>query len=171
MSAQRIQVRGITGSGKTTLSRELATRHGVRHVELDALVHGPDWREVSDDELRAALEPLLAGGGWVVDGNYTRKLGDSISQRADIVVWLDLPLRICLLRALRRTHARIRDRDELWNGNRQTWRGVLWGRNSLILWAIRAHARMRRELPSEVPPEKLMRLRSDKEARAWLSST
>ena len=59
-----------SGNGKTTVGRELARRLGVPFVELDALVHGPNWAETSDDELRRLLEPVLDRGGWVIDGGY-----------------------------------------------------------------------------------------------------
>ena len=41
-------------------------------------------------------------------------------ERADTVVWLDLPLRVCLRRLWGRTAAEDpRAREELWNGNRE----------------------------------------------------
>ena len=62
-------------------------------MELDALVHGPNWQETSDEDLRRQLEPILASDGWVIDGTYLRKLGTACSTR-DTVVWLDLPTRV-----------------------------------------------------------------------------
>jgi hypothetical protein len=35
-----------SGSGKSTVGRALAERLGVPCVELDALVHGPNWTEI-----------------------------------------------------------------------------------------------------------------------------
>ena len=165
---RRIQVRGSSGSGKTTLATELARRLGAPHVELDALVHGAGWTQATDEELRARLDPLLEEPAWVVDGNYTSKLGTFVSDRAELVVWLDLPLRVSLYRALRRSVARIRDGTELWNGNRQTWRGAFWGRDSLLVYSLRNHRRVSDLIPATVPAEKLVRLRSSREARAWL---
>jgi adenylate kinase family enzyme len=167
--ARRIQVRGSSGSGKTTVAAELARRLGAPHVELDALVHGPGWTQATDEELRARLEPLVAEPAWVVDGNYTSRLGTFVSDRADLVLWLDLPLRISLYRALRRSVARIRDGSELWNGNRQTWRGAFWGRDSLLVYSLRNHRRVSRLIETTVPHEKLLRLRSSEEARTWLN--
>jgi hypothetical protein len=77
-------------------------------------------------------------------------------------------LRISLYRALRRSVARIRDGSELWNGNRQTWRGAFWGRDSLLVYSLRNHRRVSRLIETTVPREKLLRLRSSEEARTWL---
>jgi adenylate kinase family enzyme len=38
-------IASASGSGKTTVGRALAEQLGVPFVELDALVHGPDWAE------------------------------------------------------------------------------------------------------------------------------
>jgi adenylate kinase family enzyme len=38
----RIAITGPSGSGKTTLAAAIARTHGLRHVEIDALHHGPN---------------------------------------------------------------------------------------------------------------------------------
>src|SRR5438105_9564724 len=145
---ERVVVKGTSGSGKTAFAAELARRLGVPHVELDALHHGPGWTGASAEELRARVERELAGRrSWVVDGNYDAKLGGLVLDRADLIVWLDLPLRVKLGRLWRRTRARIGRREELWHGNRETWRTALWGRESLVAWAVRTHFRHRRDWP------------------------
>jgi adenylate kinase family enzyme len=47
-------IASASGNGKTTLGRDVAARLGVPFVELDALVHGPNWTETPDDELQLA---------------------------------------------------------------------------------------------------------------------
>src|SRR5712691_1868967 len=114
---QRVAVRGGTGSGKSTFARALARRLDLPYVELDALHHGPNWREATAEELRAKVEAALDDGrGWVVDGNYDSKLGTLVLDRAELIVWLDLPLLVKLPRLVRRTVRRTRSREELWNG-------------------------------------------------------
>jgi adenylate kinase family enzyme len=136
-----------SGCGKTTVGCALAARLGVPFVELDALVHGPNWTETPDDELRAKVTPIVAGDGWVIDGSYSRKLGTLVLDRTDTVVWLDLPIRVWLPRLIRRTARRMGGREQLWNDNRETLRGVVWGRESLFVWAFRSHFRRRRLYP------------------------
>jgi adenylate kinase family enzyme len=157
-------------SGKTTLGRELARRLDVPFVELDALHHGPNWTEATAEELRAKVEPLVAGGAWVIDGGYWGKLGDLVLHNADLVVWLDLPIRVWLPRLLRRTVGRIARREELWNGNRETIRNVFLSRNSLILYALRNHPRHRRVYPERLARYDVVRLRSPTEVARWLAT-
>ena len=59
-------------------------------LELDSLVHGPNWTETSDEELRALVEPVVAQEGWVIDGGYRAKIGDLVLRNADTVVWAPL---------------------------------------------------------------------------------
>jgi adenylate kinase family enzyme len=169
---RRINVKGASGRGKTTVAALLAQRLGVPNIELDALHHGPNWAQPSDEEfqrrVRAAMD--AAPDGWVIDGNYERKLGTLVTDAADTVVWIDLPLPLTLLRLWRRTSHRIRNDVELWNGNREAWKTALWGRESLFVWAIRSHRRHRREWPRRFASHPgLVRLRSPAEVRRWLA--
>jgi adenylate kinase family enzyme len=157
-------------SGKTTLGRELARRLEVPFVELDALHHGPNWTEATAEELRKKVEPLVAGDGWVIDGGYWGKLGDLVVRNADVVVWLDLPVRVWLPRLLRRTAGRVLRREELWNGNRETVRNVVLSRDSLLWYALRNHPRHRRVYPERLAPYEVVRLRSPKEVAQWLAT-
>jgi adenylate kinase family enzyme len=172
---RRFAMVGISGSGKTTVGRAIAERLGLPYVEMDALVHGPSWVETPDDELRRAIEPVLAQPGWVIDSLYERKLGDVVLRSADTVVWLDLPLRVSLARLWRRTSDRIRNEVELWGGNRESWRTAFVGRESLFVWALRRFVYWRRHLPRRLREPalahlELVRLRSPREVERWLSS-
>lgn len=168
---KRVNVKGTSGSGKTTFGRALAGRLGVPYVELDALHHGPNWAEPTDEEFRARVREAIdaAPDGWVIDGNYESKLGETVVGEADTIVWLDLPLGLKLRRLWRRTTDRIRNDVELWNGNKETWRNAVWGRGSLFGWMLRTHFRQRREWPRRFAGDaRLVRLRSVAEAQAWL---
>ena len=163
-------IASASGNGKTTLGRELARLLDVPFVELDALVHGPGWVETPDDQLRAQVEPFVASDGWVIDGTYQRKLGDLVLRSADVVVWLDLPIRVWLPRLVRRTLRRVYRREQLWNGNRESLLTAVWGRESLFVFALRSHFRRRREWPEALAPYRVVRLRTVADVDAFLAS-
>jgi adenylate kinase family enzyme len=163
-----VVIASASGSGKTTVSRELGARLGVPVVELDALVHQAGWVEISDAELRAKITPTLALDGWVIDGAYRRKLGDLVLEAADTIVWLDLPLHVWFPRLVRRTWRRWIGRELLWNGNRESVRGAVWGRDSLFGYALRMHFANRRELPRLLARFDVIRLRTTDEVAAFL---
>jgi adenylate kinase family enzyme len=169
---RRVNVKGTSGSGKTTFAQELARRLGVPYVELDALHWAaPGWQEPTDEDFCTSVRDSIAAApdGWVIDGNYERKLGDLVIDQADTIVWLDLPLWVKLRRLWLRTMERMRREDELWGGNRESWRDAFWGRDSLFGWMLRTHVRQRREWPKRYGDDpRFVRLGSAAEARAWL---
>jgi adenylate kinase family enzyme len=170
---RRVLVLGASGNGKTTVARALAARLGVPHVELDALHHGPNWSEPPAEEFRRVVATALAGDGWIADGDYSSKLGDLVLERAETVVWLDQPLALILWRLWRRTSRRIRRGEELWSGNRESWRTAFWGRESLFAWTIRTFFRKRRTLPERFarhPHLEVVRLRSPRAVERYLST-
>ncbi len=166
-----VVIASASGCGKTTVGRVLARRLDVPFVELDALNHGPGWTEATADELRKRLGPVLSSESWVIDGSYREKLGDLVLGAADTVLWLDLPRRVWLPRLLRRSIGRIVRREELWNGNRETFRNAFVGRDALIPYALRGYAARRRRYPVGLAGLHVVRLRSQREVDAWLAST
>jgi adenylate kinase family enzyme len=172
----RVAVQGISGSGKTTLGRELEHRFGLRHLETDALVHGPEWAETPNEELRALLLEFMAKGDrWVIDSDYRRKVGTMVLEAADTVIWLDMPLHVCLRRLWRRTRLRISGSEPLWNGNQESWRTALVGWDSLFVYAVRKYVTQRRRLAEllgrpELAHLRVVRLRSPRQLRRWLDA-
>jgi hypothetical protein len=71
-------------------------------------------------------------------------------------------------RLWKRTLRRIRGRDALWGGNRETWRGAFLSRKSLFVWALQTHRPRRRRYEERLASFNAVRLRSAAEAEAWL---
>jgi adenylate kinase family enzyme len=166
---RRVAVIGGSCSGKTTVSSALAARLGVPHVELDALHHDANWTEAPAELFQQRVKAALAVSpdGWVVDGNYFGKLGGFVLERADTVVWLDVPYATVIGRVLWRTWSRLVRSTELWNGNRERLRD-LFGRNSIVWWVLTTHrgfAAKWEERLAEHPH--VLRIR---DADAWLQS-
>jgi len=160
---------GSTGSGKTTVARALAQRLGVPHVELDALFWQPGWVETPPDEFRARVAARLdAHDSWVVDGNYNSRLGTSVLEHADQIVWLDLPFRVTFWRLLRRTVRRLRVHELLWGDNSETFRGAFLSRDSILLFALKTYRRGRRARAQLVAGYPHVRLRSVRDVSRYL---
>jgi len=141
--------------GKTTLSRALADRLGLAFVELDALRHMSGWEERPDDEMRVLTTSVLDGAqqGWVVDGNY-QILRDLLFDRVDTVIVLALPWRVMFWRTFKRSFKRVLRREELWNGNRESFWMTFFTRDSVVydMWRRRDHFRnMADELEGQIP--------------------
>lgn len=159
-----------SGNGKTTVGRALAEKLGVPFHELDALHHGPNWAEPTLGDFRARVEPIVESDAWVIDGAYRGKLGDLVLERADTVVWLDLPLRVWLPRLVRRSARRVIRREELWNGNRETLKDVGHPQSSVVLYALGKYRQQRRTYASELARFPLVRLCTQREIDGFLRS-
>lgn len=171
---RRVSVVGSSGSGKTTFAAALAARLGIPHVELDAINWGPNWTPLDVETFRARVLEATAGDAWVCDGNYSA-VRPIVLERADTVVWLDLPVRICLARMLTRTRRLVRSGEELWAGNRESWRATFFGRDVLFWWLISQHGRKRRDYEARFAARegshlRVHRFRSSDEAAAWLTA-
>lgn len=168
---QRIAIVGVTCSGKTTLARRLAGLYGLAHIEMDALNWQPGWQPAPD--FRQKVDLATSAPAWVTDGNY-REVRDLTWGRAQTVIWLDYPLPLTFWRLFRRTLLRILSAEALWGGNRETWRGAFFSRDSLFLYQIKSRRQHRRSYPelAQLPAYRhlhFVRLRSPVELRRWLA--
>lgn len=86
----RIYIIGGGGSGKSTLGRQLARALGLDLTELDG---------------SSGVGERASGSGWVIEGIFV--WGTAVwLDRADLIVWLDLPWRVARRRILTR-HLRL----------------------------------------------------------------
>jgi len=98
---ERVAVVGSGGAGKSMLARQIGAITGLPVTHLDHCYWSPGWVPMPDEEWVAFQRDLLAGPRWIVDGNYDATL-ELRAERADTIVFLDLPRRVCLTRAVRR---------------------------------------------------------------------
>ena len=99
---RRFVVMGPPGSGKSTLARAIGARFGVPVFHLDQAYFRPGWVVVPAEVFAAEVARVAALPGWVIDGNYIDTIGPRFAV-ADVVVYLDVPTWVMVLRVLRRT--------------------------------------------------------------------
>ncbi|WP_323671851.1 hypothetical protein [Candidatus Poriferisodalis multihospitum] len=162
---------GAVAAGKSTLARQVSADWGLPYAEMDGLYHGANWepRPTFRDDVIA----LAASDEWVTEWQYTvaRPL---LAERADLLVFLDLPRWLVTWRVIRRTLRRVRHRTELWNGLREPpLRTILTDPDHIIRWAIRTrreHAPRVRALAAQRPELPIVWLSSRRELKRWIGT-
>ncbi|MGE3618457.1 MAG: AAA family ATPase [Gemmatimonadales bacterium] len=134
---RRVAIIGCGGSGKSTLAVRLGRRLSLPVHHLDRLYWKPGWAPTPAAEWEALQRRLVAEPEWIMDGNYGGTM-DVRLDRADTIVFLDLPTRTCLAGALGRYRRyRGRTRPELVPGCDERLTGE-------YLWWIWTYRRRRR---------------------------
>lgn len=167
---RRVLVAGVSGSGKTTLARRIGVTLALPVTEMDALHHGPSW--TPRPEFIADVEAFSSADAWVCEWQYpaAREL---LADRADTLVWLDVPTRVAMARVARRTAIRRIRREELWNGNKEApLHTVFTDREHIVRWAWRTRHLLRELVPllgHSHPDLVVVRLRGRSDVDRWLT--
>ncbi len=168
---RRVLVAGTSGSGKTTLAGRVGVLWGLPHTELDGLHWGPGWTSRPDfvDDVRA----LVATDAWVTEWQY-RVVRPLLLERAEVLVWLDLPTDVVMRQVVARTLRRRLGRIELWNGNVEPpLRSVFSEHDHIVRWAWRTRHKLDgldRWLADVAPHLVVVRLRTRRDVERWLAA-
>jgi hypothetical protein len=141
------------------------------HIEIDALFHGPNWvpRETFLDDVQA----FVGKDRWVTEWQYS-SARPLLAERADLMVWLDVPFATTTLpRVVGRTLRRRLRREILWNGNVEPpLRTFFTDPEHIVRWSFstRRNYRVRiPELEATQPHLTVVRLRTQRQVESWLS--
>jgi len=168
---RRVAVAGVAGVGKSTLAARIAAMIGAPHIDIDGLFHGPDWtrRPQFLDDVAA----FTARERWVTEWQYG-SARPMVAERADTLVWLDLPFAtVTLPRVVTRTLRRQVSGEELWNGNTEPpLRTFFTDPDHIVRWAFRKRHQYRDEVPPlerTHPSLTVVRLRTPRQVERWLA--
>jgi adenylate kinase family enzyme len=164
---RRIAIVGCSGAGKSTLARAVGERLQLPVVHMDSLFWKPGWTESDHEEFRAKVEAAANAEAWVMDGGYitqsTRRF-----ERAEAIVWLELPIWLCLVRAVRRWLLNFgRSRADLAPGCPERFDLAFY--DYIWNWDRRTRPRMVRALAEFAPATPVISLRSNRAMRAFVA--
>ncbi|MEM8868927.1 MAG: DNA topology modulation protein FlaR [Pseudomonadota bacterium] len=101
-SLERVMIVGAPGSGKSTLARQMGGRLGLPVVHMDHIHWRAGWVERAQSEKTEMLEAVYSTPQWIVEGGHSRSFAQRVA-RAQMMVWLDVPVGLRLWRVLRRS--------------------------------------------------------------------
>jgi adenylate kinase family enzyme len=169
---QRVLVAGTSGAGKTSVARRLGQALALPQVEIDSLYHGPCW--TPRGSFVAEVEAFTAEPRWVTEWQY-HTVRALLAERADLVVWLDLPRATVMRQVITRTLRRRVRRQVLWNGNVEPpLRTILTDGEHIIRWAWTTHAKTAERvavLHEQRPELTIVRLESWRGVEEWFDQT
>ncbi|XGU21545.1 AAA family ATPase [Rhodococcus sp. 3Y1] len=141
----------------------------IEHTELDSLFHGPGW--IPLDSFETEVRRFSSEPAWVTEWQYgaVRRL---LAERADLMLWLDLPRRTVMRQVITRTVRRRLQREVLWNRNMEPpLHTILFDPDHVVRWAWRTDGRNEERMATvlvDVPSLPIVRLRSREEIEAVL---
>ncbi|HHQ2480896.1 TPA: topology modulation protein [Bacillus cereus] len=99
---ERIMVLGISaGVGKSTFAQQLGNALNINVYHLDKLFWNPNWIEASFEEFSKAHQEIVNQNQWIIEGNYNNTI-EIRAKSADTIIYLELPLSVCLYRVIKR---------------------------------------------------------------------
>jgi hypothetical protein len=126
---------------------------------------------VPDEDQRRRIAAICAGDRWVLDTAYGKWL-DLPLARVQLIVGLDYPRWLSLLRLASRTVARGIDRRPICNGNVESFR-LAFSRDWIVYWPFRSFKRKRRRMrgwAADPSAPAIVLLRSARQRQQWLDT-
>lgn len=91
---KKIAVFGKPGSGKSTLSKNLASAANIKLHSLDSILYKENGEQVDRKAYDEAHENILSSESWIIDGFGPIDSLDSFNKRlvaADTLIYIELP--------------------------------------------------------------------------------
>jgi adenylate kinase family enzyme len=159
---------GQPGAGKSTLAAALGRSTSLPVIHIDRIHWQPGWIERTKDEKSRLCLEAEQRSTWIFEGGHSTTWPSRV-QRADMLIWLDMPLRLRLWRVLRRAITFYgRTRPDMADGCPERLRSL--PEFVAYIWKTRHSARVKIErLISMAPPGcEVVHLRSDEDSAAFL---
>ena len=162
----RISVIGGSGSGKSTLTNVLSKELNIPAVHLDSINYNANWIEIDKNERDSIISLKADEQRWIIDGNYNKTLKERLD-RADLIIWLDYSSFAHLKGVIKRI-------VKNYNKEKPDIPGCKERFDFTFIKYVATYNRKKRpkvvELIKNIPNEKLLVFKKQKDLNKWLES-
>ncbi|MDF1690543.1 MAG: adenylate kinase [Cycloclasticus sp.] len=91
---KKVAVFGKPGSGKSTLSKKLASATGIKLYALDSILYKENGEEIDRQNYVEAHESIISSEAWIIEGFGPINSLNSFNRRieeADTLIYIELP--------------------------------------------------------------------------------
>ncbi len=99
---KRIAIIGCPGSGKTYMTKQLQSILNIPIYHLDQYYFYPNWQKVELEKFLKSHKDICDTSQWIIDGQALVSLRYRL-EKADCVIFLDIPRIKCLISVIKRT--------------------------------------------------------------------
>ena len=142
--------------------------------DLDDLYWLPNWKIRSKGKLVDLVEQKTSADEWIVSGNNseTRLI---IWTKADTVVFLNYSFMVCFWRCFKRTLRGLCNKEEICNGNRDSFSRAFFSENSIFLYFISSYFKQSKKYSKLIKDPRYKHINfieftSPRQAEEWLKS-
>ncbi len=166
---KKVLVIGSSGAGKSTFSKKLGEKTGLKVIHLDKIYWQPNWTEPEKDEWKSTLEKVMRENeAWIMDGNFSGTLDVRVPV-CDTVIFLEMPPAVCIYRVLKRVALSYnKTRPDMADGCREQfdWEFLKWIRD----FENRSKPKIERILKEYESEKTIIRLKSKREVARFLDN-
>jgi adenylate kinase family enzyme len=162
----KIVVVGVSASGKSTFSRNLASKLNLPLKLMDSFMWKPGWDYVGDEETVRILDEISAQSEWIIEGYISKQARSFVFDRADTIIYLDYSPLVSAWRYIMR-----------WWKHRKNARPELEGSPEKfdfkflkLVWTKGEAISLNRYLKEVIPQDKIITLHSPRKAKKFLES-
>ena len=167
---RRVAVFGNAGGGKSTLARRLAVLTGLPLHSVDRLLYLPGGEKVPHESYLATHGRILREDAWIIDGFGCVASAWERFDRADTLVYVDLPLLTHYWWVTKRLVKGHFATPEGWPAGSPMWRSSLSSYRVIRLCHERLTPRYRQLVRDAGAGKQVHHLRSPGEMAAFLAS-
>ncbi|WP_107667388.1 adenylate kinase [Cyanothece sp. BG0011] len=162
---KKVAVFGNAGGGKSTLSRKLSEMTNLPLYVLDKIQYKPGGVPISYEDYKQIHEEIISKDEWVIDGFGSFETVWLRLEKADTLVYVDLPLTVHFWWITKRLLTGFFVPPKGWPENSPLWKSSMNSYNNLWLCHQRLTPRYRDYVLEVGKSKKVYHLKSTKDIK------